>query len=323
MMTETRELAYSMAALGRRLKAASQAGATIKSVADATGINRSALSTLANHGAANLTPTALAKLKAWLDEYAERMGSAEPAVSPEMLIGAEKKRELELFRTTDYTAAIGFCNQIIQSRKIGVVIGVPGTGKTTVAHTICKLVPKCIYIEAWKSMRLGDLLDEIGMGLGLALTGTTTRKTRELVATLKGSGYTLVVDEGENLKNHQVEKLDVLRKIHDNTGVALLLLGTPLLRNVLSRADVTQLSRRMYTYDLHGATAAEIRRELTAYDIDDDAAEALSRIAADTSHGGMGSYTMMMEFCLREAAGGTITMDMLRDARQYKIGLRE
>lgn len=242
----------SMASLNKRLGDARSAGVTITAIADETGINHSSLSNLVNHGAANLTPQTMEKLGNWLDSYEEKRGIVNAAlanpgqamsipdhhhtgpitISPNQPVIptrshqqtgqaplVTKKSSLEIFATKDYTSAIGFCHDIVESHSIGVVVGVPGTGKTTVARTICEQLPKCLYIEAWKSMRLGDLLDEIGIGLGRQLQGTTTYKLRELIRSLRGSGYKLVVDEAENLKNHQVEKLDVLRKLQDNTGI--------------------------------------------------------------------------------------------------------
>ena len=311
-----------MAELAAAMREAKQAGIQLSSIEEATGVSRPLISGLVNHGAASISQERQEKLWAWYDEWKEsRAGALEDAElgMPE----GGYKQTLSIFPTADFTEAIGWCGYIAKHRKIGVLIGMPGTGKTTIAKRLVEILPRAIYIEAWQSMKMGDMLDEIGSKLGLMPKGSITKRTRDIMAALAGSDVTLIVDEAEYLKKWNIEKLDVLRKIHDNTGIALILIGTPAFRNVLNKADATQLSRRMFVLDLRGCTKAEVRRELNAYNIEPEAADALAAIAADTDHGGMGSYALMMELCLDAAAGGRITMGMLQEARQYKPGLRK
>lgn len=42
------------------------------------------------------------------------------------------KQELEIWETEEYVLAKGWCDYIYQKRKMGVLIGAPGTGKTTI-----------------------------------------------------------------------------------------------------------------------------------------------------------------------------------------------
>ena len=44
-------------------------------------------------------------------------------------------------------------------------------------------------------------------------------------------------------------------------------------------------------------------------------------MAADTTHGGMGTYTKMLELCLYAAQGGRITAATMQEAVMYKPGL--
>jgi hypothetical protein len=312
----------SMADLAEAMKEAVGAGVLMTSIAEVTGVARPSISGLVNHGGASLNPERQEKLWSWYDDWkASRAGALEDAMPG--VPGGEFKQGLSIFPTADFTEAIGWCGYISEHNKIGVLIGMPGTGKTTIAKRLVEILPRAIYIEAWQSMKMGDMLEEIGSKLGLMLKGSLTKKTRDIMAALTGSNVTLIVDEAEYLKKWNIEKLDVLRKIHDNTGIALILIGTPAFRNVLNKSDATQLSRRMFVLDLRGCTKAEVRRELNAYNIEPEAADVLAAIASDTDHGGMGSYALMMELCLDAAVGGRITMAMLQEARQYKPGLRK
>lgn len=312
-MQETR----GMAELGEKLRMIhDKGGVSYQSVADETRINRSVISGLANHGAAAVNAESFAQLWAWVDAWERSQGIQPTAPSGRAI------QPGELIQTRDLIGAMGFCDFCVKHREIGVVIGMPGTGKTTVAQLVRDKVPGVIKIEAWLSMRLGDLLDEIAQGLGLELRGTLNAKTQKIIRALKTKPETvIIVDEAEYLKKWNVEKLDVLRKIHDNAGVTVLLFGTPAIENVLNRRDTTQLSRRMFQFSFGGAKKEEIRRALAGVDMDDAVTERLAAMAADTAHGGMGSYTKTLELCLWHAQGGRVTEETLQEAVMYKPGL--
>lgn len=306
--------ARGMKTLGAKLvEIHEKAGISYQSIADETEVSRSYVSSLANHGAAPISQDNLARLWAWVNRWEVSQGLREEAPA---------KTAPELIQTRDLLGALGFCEFCVKHREIGVVIGMPGTGKTTVAGIMQSKLPKAIRIEAWLSMRLGDLLDEIGAGLGLELSGTLNSRTQKIIRALKQSPDTvLLIDEAEYLKKWNVEKLDVLRKIHDNAGVAVILFGTPAIANVLNRRDTTQLSRRMFQYSFTGARRDEVRQGLAGYNMDASVADRLAAMAADTAHGGMGTYTKMLELCLSTAQGGKITDATLQEAVMYKPGL--
>lgn len=312
----------SMQALGQKLREIhDREGIKYQSIADATGINRSPINTLAINGSASLKPESLEKLWAWVDEWERSQGAAPQKLSMPSKDGSGKTTQ-ELILTKDLTGALGFCDFCIQHREIGVVMGMPGTGKTTVAGIVSGKLAHAIRIEAWLSMRLGDLLDEIGSGLGLELRGTLNSRTQKLIRALKQQPDTVIlVDEAEYLKKWNVEKLDVLRKIHDNAGTAILLFGTPAIANVLNRRDTTQLSRRMFQYSFSGARKDEVRQALQEYNMDGAVIERLAAMAADTAHGGMGTYTKMLELCLYATQGQRITEATLAEAVMYKPGI--
>lgn len=307
-----------MQELGRKLSAIHDTcGVSYQSIADAAQVNRSYVSTLANRGAAPVGAEGMERLWSWVDAWERSQGLQEDKPAPSVC-----KQAPELIRTKDLLGALGFCDFCARHREIGVVIGMPGTGKTTVAGIMRDKLPHAIKIEAWLSMRLGDLLDEIAAGLGIELRGTLNSRTQKIIRALKQQPDTVIlVDEAEYLKKWNVEKLDVLRKIHDAAGVTVILFGTPAIANVLNRRDTTQLSRRMFQYAFGGARKDEIRAALQDYDCEPEVTEKLASMAADTAHGGMGTYTKMLELCLYAAQGGRITMDTLTEAMMYKPGL--
>lgn len=248
----------SMQDLGNELSVIHEAyGISYQSIADAAQVNRSYVSTLANRGAAPVGAEGMERLWNWVDDWKRSQGIQSEGENAE---STGSKQTIDLIRTKDLLGALGFADFCVRHHEIGVLIGMPGTGKTTVVGILKDKLPRAIRIEAWLSMRLGDLLDEIAAGLGIELRGTLNSKTQKLIRALKQQPDTVIlVDEAEYLKKWNVEKLDVLRKLHDNAGVAILLFGTPAIANVLNRRDTTQLSRRMFQYSFSGARKDEIR----------------------------------------------------------------
>lgn len=310
----------SMQDLGNELSVIHEAyGISYQSIADAAQVNRSYVSTLANRGAAPVGAEGMERLWNWVDGWKRSQGIQSEGENAE---STGSKQTIDLIRTKDLLGALGFADFCVRHHEIGVLIGMPGTGKTTVAGILKDKLPRAIRIEAWLSMRLGDLLDEIATGLGVELRGTLNSKTQKLIRALKQQPDTVIlVDEAEYLKKWNVEKLDVLRKLHDNAGVAILLFGTPAIANVLNRRDTTQLSRRMFQYSFSGARKDEIRQALRGYNMDESVVERLAAMAADTAHGGMGTYTKMLELCLYATQGERITDATLAEAAMYKPGL--
>ena len=305
--------------LSERLKKAYDAGIRYNTIESETGVNRGQISQVANHPAeAILSAEKQKTLWDWVERHeARRAAQAVPCIAP-----GEYKKELTIFPTESYTEALGMCKFAQEQHGFAIITGMPGVGKTTIVKELPKILPHAVCLEAWPMMRLGDMLTDIAAGIGIRVSGSLTAKVRQIERAMAGTDVTLVIDEAEMLRKWDNDKLEVLRKIWDHTGISMILLGTPKLLEVVNRMDTTQLSRRMYNVAMRGAKAAVVRCELDKYDIDPDAADALSRIAADTEHGGMGSYTMMMRLCLSFAAGGRITMALLDSARKFKPGLR-
>ena len=306
-----------MCELAEKLRQANDRGISFQTISNEAKVNRAQISQLANNGSAILSREKQEALWQWVDTYEARDAEgAAPAAA------TAYKNELEIFATASYTEGLGVCKFTQQHRGFTLIVGAPGVGKTTLVKKLPDILPRAVCLEAWPMMRLGDLLNEIAAGISIRISGSLMNKTRQIERALAGTDTTLVIDEAEMLHKWDNDKLEVLRKIWDHTGISIILLGTQKALDVVNRMDTTQLSRRMYKLQLRGASAKEVRRELTAYNIDDDAADALAAIAADTQNGGMGSYSMMMKLCLAFAGGGRITMELLNEARHYKPGLK-
>lgn len=110
--------------------------------------------------------------------------------------------------------------------KIGVCVGIAGLGKTVAVKEYAKTALDAILIESDSGYTAKSLLKEIHRRLGLSGKGSVYDLMSEVVNKLNQSGRLLIIDEAENLP---YRALEITRRIHDKTGVGVLLVG----RNIL------------------------------------------------------------------------------------------
>lgn len=110
--------------------------------------------------------------------------------------------------------------------KIGVCAGKAGIGKTVAVKRYVQDFVDSILIESDSGYTAKSLLLEIHKRLGLTGKGSVYDLMSEVVTKLNQSGRLLIIDEAENLP---YRALEITRRIHDKTGVGVLLVG----RNIL------------------------------------------------------------------------------------------
>lgn len=237
----------------------------------------------------------------------------------------EYSHTVEIFHTSEFNAVLGFCEDMRIRRKMGVIIGHPGSGKTTAVKEYVDRTDGVIYIEAWPSMRLNDLLSILADSCGVKLKrGSSYLKAQQIIAALKHRGDLMyIIDEAEYLEKWDMEKFETLRKIWDNTQVPIIYAGTHKLKDQLAKGaageDLQQLSRRKYKIELFGVKEKEIRELLKRYRLSKQAEDLLVAIAIDVRHGGMGNFTEVLELSLEAAEGEEITGEIVKNAMNYKM----
>ena len=110
--------------------------------------------------------------------------------------------------------------------KIGVCVGRAGLGKTVAVKRYTQEFLDSILIESDSGYTAKSLLKEIHRRLGLSGKGSVYDLMGEVVRKLNQSGRLLIIDEAENLP---YRALEITRRIHDKTGVGVLLIGRGIL----------------------------------------------------------------------------------------------
>lgn len=145
-------------------------------------------------------------------------------------IQREKERSLDEDLPIVDTSIMGFIAEIGRTchtkGKIGVCVGRAGLGKTIAVKEYTKNFLDAILIESDSGYTARTLLLEIHKRLGLSGRGCAYDLMNEVVNKLNNSGRLLIIDEAENLP---YRALEIARRIHDKTGIGVLLVG----RNIL------------------------------------------------------------------------------------------
>lgn len=303
--------------LREALRKMQQGGVAFTEISKQTEVNRTTISQLVNQNVAPRTEYVEA-----LWAFVDRCRQAETVIFGERR--TNYKQCIELYSTAEFQEALGWCKYIRDKRKMGVLIGYAGSGKTTILRQFIANAPGAVYIEAFPNMRVNDLINTIARETGVTVNGNAYTRMQALFKALKDrDDVMLIIDEAEYLRKWDVDKFEYLRKLWDNTGTPIVFAGTPELETMLTRGsgreNLAQLYRRKYELKLTGIREKETLHILLDYHVSQEAAQMLAKVAADTKHGGMGNFVEILDLCLEAANGGEIDAPTVQSAKQYKL----
>ena len=231
--------------------------------------------------------------------------------------------ETQTLRTV--TGLLSGCQE---HRLIGVVVGVPGSGKTTAAMEYAAShhdVVYCRMTRAAEKARAG--MQQISAAISGGRDWTTSEfETYQSIERSLGGMVSplLVLDESQNMADRLLE---CIRDLYDVCGIGLVLIGNPTLPNRWSRRG----QHRRQSFDqLRGRIGPQIElpRPL-AKDIDTiiesygvDGAESRKLLAATArQRGGLHNLAAVLRIARRIQPEGPLTVDTVREAIGMSGGL--
>lgn len=182
--------------------------------------------------------------------YADKGGNyetIEPKIEAflEMQDSKAQREELVLgFVSTKTTRRIAeVMRDAHEAGDIAVIYGQAGLGKTLAVKNYCKK-SGAILIEANPSFSALVLMKKLAASVKLPTSGTLNDLFEETAYRLSGSERLIVVDEAENLP---LRALEIIRRLHDETGCGLVLSGMPrLVANLRGKhGELVQLHSRV------------------------------------------------------------------------------
>ena len=125
-----------------------------------------------------------------------------------------------------------------------VIYGQAGLGKTQAVKNYCEKNPAAILIEANPSFTALVLMRKLAAAAKVSTVGSLNDLFESVSDRLRDSGRLIMVDEAENLP---LRALEIIRRLHDDTGCGLVLSGMPrLVANLRGKhGELVQLYSRV------------------------------------------------------------------------------
>lgn len=108
-------------------------------------------------------------------------------------------------------------------KKMGMIYGASGLGKTVAGREYALKHPDTIYIHANRSFTPKVLFRKLSKELGYAGKGYVAELLDEIIDKIKDSGRLIIVDQANFLN---VTSLHLLRTLYDEASIGIILLGT-------------------------------------------------------------------------------------------------
>ncbi|MEK7393467.1 MAG: AAA family ATPase, partial [Fibrobacterota bacterium] len=152
--------------------------------------------------------------------------------------------QIPVVHTSAFIEISNSIQMAVQKKALISVTGKPGIGKTTAIKEYVKTHASAILIEVHRGYNSRDLFGDLCEALSLPVKGTLHAHLKRVVEKLDGSGRLIVVDQAEYLP---VMALDMLRSVRDFAGVPIVLVGLPVLNEIVQgdKRNFAQFSRRM------------------------------------------------------------------------------
>ena len=223
-----------------------------------------------------------------------------------------KESILPRMHTATQDAVLGGIIKHLNDKKMVIVLGEPGEGKTITILDFCVQNSKpSYYFRCSPNTTMNSLLIFIAKAVGVRVTDNNDQMQALIQERLKNNpNYCFVFDEVEYLANGNCKKLDVLRQIYDDTDVSIVICGTYELKDLISgerksnqkkNHNRSQLFRRLRLAEFGLIDEKEIYEYLQVLEkefavrFDSKVKSALITQCRDRSSGGLGNFIELIE----------------------------
>lgn len=223
-----------------------------------------------------------------------------------------KESILPRMHTNTQDIVLGGIIKHVQDKKMVIVLGEPGEGKTITVLDFCmQNTSPSYYYRCSPNTTMNSLLIFIANAIGIRVVGSNDELQNRIQKKLQQNpDYCFVFDEAEYLAYGNGTKIDVLRQIFDETDVPIILCGTYVLKDLISgerkkNADRThnrpQIFRRLRKEEFEMIEEKEVLDYLafleTNYAVifDTRVKQDLISICRDRQSGGLGNFIEIIE----------------------------
>lgn len=200
----------------------------------------------------------------------------------------------------------------IKDRRMAVIHGPAGMGKTKQAKRIALEYPNAIYLEVVKGQRTRDVLREIVAQLKTTPKRSNMETFEEVCAVLHESDRFIIIDQAEFLRNDTIE---VIRAIWDRTGTTIVLVGIDTVLDVL-REHQHLYSRIKWRWNVQKLTHEDVQQLLEVHGVAD---AKLAPIVHRLAHGNWRSVTYLVENAIEIAGQAPIDERILAMAKEMLL----
>jgi DNA transposition AAA+ family ATPase len=155
-----------------------------------------------------------------------------------------KSVEIPFCQVTNAKIVFGMLRRAQIDHKIVLITSESGYGKTESLKEYARRNSGAILIETDSTFTSKILISYLHKTLGYGGHGTKHSMFQEIILSLTGSNRVIIIDEADRLT---YDSLELLRRLHDKTGIGIALAGAPVLvENIRgSRGEFAQLYTRI------------------------------------------------------------------------------
>lgn len=157
-------------------------------------------------------------------EYKGDVASIDKKVHEMLVRAKDKAKDVKVDFVATMTAkdVLNVCSMAHTMNDINLVIGEAGLGKTMAIKHYASTVENVVLIETEPTFSPKVLLIELCNKLGIAPSRNNHDNISSIIDKLNGSDRLVIIDEAELLS---YKCLEVIRRIHDKSGVGVVLAG--------------------------------------------------------------------------------------------------